>query len=111
MQEKLLDFEMAMERLGGDKEFLVELLGELIQQVDESLPEIKQAVQTKKFAELRSLAHGLKGASANLNADRMAAALKRLEDMGQDGSVDGAEEYIELVEVANNQLREYLQNI
>ncbi|HGY57199.1 MAG TPA: Hpt domain-containing protein [Caldithrix abyssi] len=111
MQEKLIDFEMAMERLGGDKEFLVELLEELIQQVDESLPDIKQAVQTKSFTELRSLAHGLKGASANLNADRMASALKQLENMGLEGSVDGAEEYIEIVEVANNKLREYLQNI
>jgi len=111
MQEMLIVFEMAMERLGGDKEFLLELLEELIQQVREILPRIKEAVESENYTELRSLAHALKGAAANLNVDRMTSALKRLEDMGRDGSVTGAQELITIVENSNSELEEYLQHV
>ena len=73
MSEKLLDYKEALQRLGDDEQFLNELLVELIYQVDENVGKIKEAIKNEDYDNLKSLAHSLKGASANLNVTRMAA--------------------------------------
>jgi len=45
MSEKLLDYREALERLGGDEEFLKELLDELISQIDENIESLKETVR------------------------------------------------------------------
>ncbi|MHB2156434.1 Hpt domain-containing protein [Calditrichota bacterium GD2] len=90
MEKKIIDWETAIERLGGDKEFLVELLNELVDQIEQSLPELKTAIEQNAFEEVRSVAHGLKGAAANLGADKISAKFYELEVMGKEEKLDGA---------------------
>ena len=49
MVKKVIDWETAIERLGGDKEFLIELLNELVEQIDQSLPDLKTAIEQKEL--------------------------------------------------------------
>jgi len=111
MAEALIDFENAMERLGDDKEFLIELLNELIEQVNSSQDSLKAAVEEKNYDELRFVAHGLKGAAANLDVSRMARIFKSLEDMGAQNNTDGAENLIKEAEESNKELAVFLENI
>ncbi len=102
MEKKVIDWETAIERLGGDKDFLIELLNELIEQMDQSLPELKQAIEQNDYDNVRSIAHGLKGAAANLGADQIANAFYEMETMGKNQDLNTAmskfEEILEMKE-------------
>ena len=54
------------------------------------LQALRQAATTRDADSLRRIAHGLKSASANIGAARLAAACRDLEQLGRSGSVDGA---------------------
>lgn len=108
MAEKLLDFNEALDRLGGDAEFLTELLFELLSQIDQNFEELKKAVSEKNFDELKSLSHSLKGASANLNVNRLASRFLVLEDLGASKSVVGADEVLNLIAQDTRELQIFL---
>lgn len=109
MADHLLDYDEALERLGGDEEFLNELLEELLSQVDSNLDSIENAVKSKNYDTLKSLSHSLKGASANLNVVRMAAHFKELENKASSRNVEGAEDLLEKVRNDRNELAAFLQ--
>lgn len=109
MSEKLLDYNEALERLGGDEEFLTELLYELIGQVNENVIKIKEAIHSKNHENLKSLAHSLKGASANLNVTRMATHFFNLEALAESQSVEGAENLLELAVQDKIELEQFLK--
>jgi HPt (histidine-containing phosphotransfer) domain-containing protein len=109
MSDKLLDYREALDRLGGDEEFLKELLAELITQVDDNLDGLREAVRSKNYSNLKTLSHSLKGASANLNVTRMAEHLFELENLGASLSVEGAEYYIDQVKADRNELADFLK--
>ena len=111
MEEKLIDLEVALDRLGGDKEFLFELLDEMNDQIGPTLADIEAAVASNDFDQLRSVSHGIKGASANLGVDRITVYFKQLEQMGVEKTVDGAKEIIEKIKKAHIELLEFLKTI
>ena len=111
MEKQLLDLETALERLGGDKEFLIELLEELVQQIDQTLPDLKKAIEEKNYDEVRSMAHGMKGAAANLGADKAMDIFLKLEMMGKDHNLDGAMEALAIAEQLNNELKERIKTV
>jgi len=94
MSENLIDYDEAVERLGGDEEFLIELLNELVEQVNENYDTLKSAIVDTNYDELKAIAHGLKGAAANLNVTRMATHFMKLESMGSNQTIDGANEVL-----------------
>lgn len=51
---------------------------------------LRQAVNARDAENLRRIAHGLKSASANIGAARLAVLFRDLEQLGRNGSVDGA---------------------
>ena len=111
MEYKLMDLDVALDRLGGDKEFLLELLEEMNNQMDSTLSGIEEAIETSDFEQMRSLAHGMKGASSNLGADRIANFFRKLEQLGAEQTIDGAKELIEKIKLTHSELIEYLKTI
>jgi HPt (histidine-containing phosphotransfer) domain-containing protein len=111
MEKKLLDLETALERLGGDKEFLIELLQELLQQVEEELPKLKKAIEEQNYDEVRSRAHGLKGAAANLGADKAMEVFLKLEMMGKEQNLNGASEALQEAQQLNDELKAHITTI
>jgi len=108
VQTELMNYDEAIERLGGDEEFLVELLEELLNQLNTNLSEIKEAIENRDYRNLKLIAHSLKGASANLNVTRMAEHFLRLENLGAEGSVEGADELYHQVKIDRDELAELL---
>ncbi|KAA3617733.1 MAG: hypothetical protein D8M58_00745 [Calditrichaeota bacterium] len=108
MSGKLIDYQEALDRLGGDEEFLNELLQELLIQIDQNFDEIKKAIENKNYDELKSISHSLKGASANLNVTRMANHFLTLEDLGTANSIEGASDILHLVGQDRNELESFL---
>ena len=80
-----IDYEKALVRAMGDKEFLKEILQEFIADLPQQLEVLETAVSNTDAEALAKQAHTLKGASANLAADEMSAAALKLEQMGKNG--------------------------
>jgi len=110
MVQELLDYKKALERIGGDAEFLIELLTDLVNQVDDNLERIKQAIVNNDFENLKTLSHGLKGASANLNVTRMATHFLELEDLGTENNTEGATDLLNLVAKDRDELEQFIND-
>ncbi|MFH2059114.1 MAG: cache domain-containing protein [Pseudomonadota bacterium] len=78
-----IDIETALEEFGGDKEFLMEVIDEFIQAIEEQMPLIRQAILVKDSSTLKKEAHAIKGGASNLIAQALANAAKELEDIGK----------------------------
>lgn len=80
-----------LDSLGGDVEFLKELVDAYLDSAPGLFAAMRQAAANADAAGLQRAAHTLKSGSASMGALALAARCKELEDMGRAGSLDGAE--------------------
>lgn len=71
MDESKFDSETAIERLGGNKELYIQLLGLFIDQYENIDTEIIRLKDMKSIEELQHLVHTIKGVAGNLGADEL----------------------------------------
>ncbi|MDZ4699341.1 MAG: ATP-binding protein [Rhodothermales bacterium] len=103
-----INFDDALERFAGDREFLDELLGDFQSQAIDILQAIRSAVDAGDADALRYQAHTLKGAAANLGANALSAAAFELEKIGKVGALDGAGEALIRLVAERDRLEAYL---
>ncbi|MGF6276076.1 two-component system sensor histidine kinase/response regulator [Massilia sp. UYP11] len=84
-----LDNIRALSRDAGDV-LVQKVINAYVGDTPRHLQALRQAVTTRDAEALRRIAHGLKSASANIGAARLAAACRDLEQLGRSGAVDGA---------------------
>jgi CheY-like chemotaxis protein len=106
---------------GGDRQFQRELLQVFVQDCQNQLPHLRQAVTKGDPEELRKVAHRLKGASANVGANAFCQVARELEHLGvglaQPGSQAdelawaSASQKLEELERILADIRQYLQNL
>jgi HPt (histidine-containing phosphotransfer) domain-containing protein len=77
--------EEVLARLGGDEEFLRELLDLYVSEFEKNAAALKTALADGDLAAIRELGHALKGASANLSLPALRAAALDMEHAGRDG--------------------------
>ncbi len=82
-----------MERLGGDREVMREIVAIFCHSTPELVSDIRAAIDVRDLTRLRASAHTLKGAAGNLSAKRLAALALELEDAGQSSDVARAAHY------------------
>ena len=111
MAYELIDYEGALDRLGDDPEFLAELLNEMLNQLEISLPDLETAISNEEYDSIHHIAHGLKGASANLNLTRFFHLFKELEEQGNTHRLNGAKELFHQINETTEALREYIQKL
>ena len=69
---------------------------------------LRQALAARAPDHVRRIAHGLKSASANIGAARLALLCRDLEQLGRNGSVDGAASLLADMEREFQSVRESL---
>ncbi len=111
MGNDLINYESALDRLGGDTDFLHELLGEMLGQIDSDMETLIEAVENSDFKNVQRIAHGLKGASANLDITRLFHLFKKLEEQAESETVDGAEVLISEIRTGTDELRTFVANL
>jgi len=104
----LIDYESAMERLGNDHEFFIELLQELVGQIDLNLELMRTAIQDNRLNELSRQAHGLKGASANLSVTGLTKLFEQLEKESKAGFLSNPDQILLEIESLKEQLKQYI---
>ena len=104
-----LDFEKALERAMGDKDFLKMLLGGFVRELPDQIESLKVAVAGTDTAALTEQAHKLKGAAANLSAYGVSSAAKSLEEIGRSQNMDEADQILEMLLNESKRLTEYIE--
>lgn len=98
----------ALERLGGDRDFLVELLGDLLEVAGSEISQLREALESEdEQVSIRS-AHSIKGAAANLSAVRLSGIAREIEITCRDGRLKEARGMVDGLEEALEELREHL---
>jgi PAS domain S-box-containing protein len=85
-----LEWEEALDIVGGDQQLLGELVGVFLREVPNWMEDLHQAVAAGNGAGIRVGAHRFKGALSQLGAQQAAALALRLEGMAREGNLDEA---------------------
>ncbi|HPM82895.1 MAG TPA: response regulator, partial [Candidatus Anammoximicrobium sp.] len=109
--EPVMDRNAALELLGGREELLGELTALFFEETDKLMPALRTAVQQQHIAEVRRLAHTIKGAATHFAAPATVAAALRLETLGRDGDLAGADEALARLEREVERLKHALADI
>ncbi len=99
------------ELAGGDRDFERELIATFIASGDATLGKIMESLQSADLPSLRRAAHSLKGASANLRADQLAAAAGALEQLATNADHSGCQAATEKVREEYERATAYLRSV
>ncbi len=105
-----IDLTTALEKTGGEVDFLEELLDMFIGEFEEKYAALKDAVHQKDAVQIRELAHSLKGSSANLSLTALQETFFQLETAGRDNDLTDTEKKIDLLQIQFNDLKTYWEN-
>jgi CheY-like chemotaxis protein len=88
--EGVLDWDAAVERVGGRTDLLEQMITLFFMECDKCLPELRAAINAHDAAQVRRLAHTLKGSLDCFAAHDAVIAAQRLEGIGHDGNLADA---------------------
>ena len=94
----VFDVARLLERVGGDRKALAELVRIFRADSPKQVARIRKAVQESDAAALRAAAHALKGAVSNFAAPPATEAALRLQKIGEAGRLAGAGAALEQLE-------------
>ena len=106
-QEKakpVFDQESVLERVGGDMEFLKELIELFKSDYPQKMAQLSKGIKEEDFKTIKETAHSMKSASGNLSLTRVYDLSFKIEGMGRKGKIQG-------IEKAYNELEEELGKI
>ncbi len=89
-----IDLQASLEQLGGDRAFFTELLNGFIETTSRQIQTISGAIQAGNSETVRCEAHSIKGAARTLSADPLAECAFRMEVMGKEKDLSGADEML-----------------
>jgi len=81
----VINWESALEQVGGDEEFLNEVLGDLLTESDTAETDLKNAIETKNFDSVMKAAHRIKGSASYLCCEQLRETSFQLQNMGHEG--------------------------
>jgi two-component system, sensor histidine kinase and response regulator len=94
------DETVALRGVGGDQELLKEIIDIYLAEGPRWMAEIGVAVKRQDAATLQRVAHTLKGTVSAFGAAKVCELAQRLEDMGRNANVEGAEDVRAKLEAA-----------
>jgi HPt (histidine-containing phosphotransfer) domain-containing protein len=100
-----------LESVGGDREFLGELIDTFFEDTPGQLAAIRQALGAGDAEALRRAAHSLKSNSANFGAAALAELCQALEELGKAGSFVGAAGLAAQIEAGYEEARRALEAV
>jgi signal transduction histidine kinase/DNA-binding response OmpR family regulator/HPt (histidine-containing phosphotransfer) domain-containing protein len=105
------DEEEILAVVGGDREMLGSLVGLFLADLPRWLAEMEQALAQGEAMRLSQTAHALKGASANLRAEALCQAARRLEGLAKAGDLAAAAGALAALDEQAARLREALAEL
>ena len=106
-----VDVSRALEQLGDDRELFDEALVAFLDNVPRTLDDLQSAISHTNTEQLQLVAHGLKGAASNLCAEPTRCVAQQLEQMGQQGTLEGADSMLEELQRHLDRLQEFVASL
>ena len=103
-----IDIPSALERIGGDRSFLDELLNLYQLDFEEKYGLLRQALTECNFLCIQEIGHGLKGAAANLSLTELQNSSCRMEEAGREKDLPLAKQTLEALENGFRKLKIFL---
>jgi len=103
-----IDYSSSLERVGGNKSFLMELLDLYLDEFPEKHTQLQDAIQQNKFDLILELGHSLKGSSANLSLIFLQEASFQMEMAGKERDIEKAKKALSLLEQEFKRLKDFL---
>ena len=100
-----------LEAVGGDGEFLAELLETFYADTPQQFSAMHAALENQEFDDFRRAAHSLKSNSANFGAMDLSQRAKTLEEMGKSGNLEQAGEALQGAETEYEKVKSALEMI
>jgi HPt (histidine-containing phosphotransfer) domain-containing protein len=85
-----INYPEVLERIGGDREFLAELLKIYLLEFQEKKSQVEAALEGADFGLIQEIGHSLKGASANLSLPSLRRVASALEIAGRERNIETA---------------------
>jgi len=111
MSEEAIDVVEFLERVQDDKELLLELLDIFIEDFQEKRKLLGEAIGQQDFESIRSISHSVKGASGNISAKPIRALFIKVEEMGKNNDLTGADELLSTIDVEFTALTDRISNL
>jgi HPt (histidine-containing phosphotransfer) domain-containing protein len=83
---KIIDWDEAMVQVGGDREFLNEVLQDLLAESRTAEEEIGEAIKISDFSGVMKAAHRIKGSASYLCCEALRDISLKLQDAGHNGT-------------------------
>ena len=103
-----IDYSSSLERVGGDKSFLMELLDLYLEEFSGKFTPLQEAIQQNKFDLIHELGHSLKGSSANLSLIFLQEASFQMETAGKERDIEKAKKALFQLEQEFKRLKDFL---
>ncbi len=109
--ESVLNLSEAMTNLDGDAELLQEIMDIFLETAGDQLQDIQNGIQAEDSKQVSVQAHGMKGGASNFCAKNFVRSALELETRAKDGSLDGAQELLDGMKAAFEELKEVAEVI
>jgi CheY-like chemotaxis protein/HPt (histidine-containing phosphotransfer) domain-containing protein len=106
-----VNFDAALDRFDGDRDFLMEMFKEYKDHLPGRLQELDAALQAGDANRLARLAHNLKGVSLNFSAEAVADIALKLEEIGKREDLTDASTLVSQLRTEVGRLQDYLNKI
>lgn len=106
--DEIIHYPSALERIGGDKEFLEELLDIYMEEFDSQVSALDSALGSLDFRAIEEIGHSLKGASANLSLMRLGKQAFQVETAGRDSDIESARRGTAALKIEFQNLKDHL---
>lgn len=110
LPDNFISWDESVDRVGGDEEFLIELLNDLKDLVEDNLDKIKNLISENNYSEVRELAHSIKGSSGNLGLYSMYENTMNLENSAKEENSESMNIYFKNLEDDFDKLQQLLNN-
>lgn len=108
---KVVDLEVALKRVGGNEAILKTITAAFLKASEKQLEAVAEAAAGDDPEALRFAAHTFKGTVLNFEARKTAKVALELEDLGRDGTVEGATELVEELRECYAELRNEMERV
>jgi PAS domain S-box-containing protein len=108
-REEPIDVDKALERFDGDAGFFREIVAEFLGMLPEQLGTLRAGVQNCDGTTIERAAHTLKGAAANIGAEKVRNTALQLEEIGRAGQLSAIEAVLRQLEVDLKSLKDFAE--
>ncbi len=109
--ESILNLSVAMTNLDGDAELLQEIMDIFLETADDQLLDIQNCIEAEDIKGVAVQSHGMKGGASNFCAKKFVGSALQLEIKAKEGNLDGAQELLDGMKAAFEELKEVAEVI